>query len=153
MARIQVDLEGFDELKDKLSALSAAAKSSIAKDAVDEGGAVIQFNAQLNARNVFSSAQRGQLRNSIRVESKTTPTGAEAEISPHVIYGRIQELGGTVRPVHASSLHFVIDGKDIFTKQVTIPPRPYLEPAVTEHIDRITQVMKDSISDGIRDAI
>lgn len=144
MAEIKIELEGMKEFQEKIRNLSAAAKASIAKDAVDEGGSVIQYHAQLNARNVFSSNQRGQLRNSIRVESKTIPTGAEAEIGPHVIYGRIQELGGIIPRVHP------ISGKEY---EIKIPARPYLGPAATEHIDQITQVMKDTISDGIRDAV
>lgn len=153
MATIKIDLEGTDELERKLSKLSKAVATTIAKDAVDEGGAVIQFNAQLNARDVFSDNQRGQLRNSIRVESRTTATGAEAEIGPHVIYGRIQELGGTIRPVHAQVLHWVIDGEDRFAKKVTIPARPYLRPAAEDHIPQITDVMKRTIADGINDAV
>lgn len=153
MATVKIDLEGADELERKLSKLSKAAATTIAKDAVDEGGAVIQFNAQLNARDVFSDNQRGQLRNSIRVESNTTATGAEAEIGPHVIYGRIQEYGGTIRPVHAQFLHWVIDGKDVFAKKVTIPARPYLRPAAEDHITQITDVMRRTIADGIDDAV
>lgn len=153
MATIKIDLEGTDELERKLSKLSKAVATTIAKDAVDEGGAVIQFNAQLNARDVFSDNQRGQLRNSIRVESNTTVTGAEAEIGPHVIYGRIQELGGTIRPVHAQALHWVIDGEDRFAKKVTIPARPYLRPAAEDHITQITDVMRRTIADGINDAV
>ena len=165
MATIKIDLEGVDELERKLSKLSKAAATTIAKDAVDEGGAVIQFHAQLNARNVFSDNQRGQLRNSTRnesirnspvqdwIESRTTATGAEAEIGPHVIYGRIQELGGTIRPVHAQALHWVIDGEDRFAKKVTIPARPYLRPAAEEHSPQITEVMRRTLADGINDAV
>ena len=153
MTTIRVELEGKEELERKLSKLSKAAATSIAKDAVDEGGAVVQFYAQLNARNVFSNRQRGQLRNSIRVESQTTISGAEAEIGPHVIYGRIHEFGGTIKPIRAKLLHWVTDGVDHFAKQVTIPARPYLGPAVEEHRDQIIQVMKDAVADGINDAI
>lgn len=152
MTTIKVELQGKAELERKLAKLSKAAATTIAKDAVDEGAAVVQFHAQLNARNVFSSAQRGQLRNSIRSESRTTQSGAEAEIGPHVIYGRIQEYGGTIRPVNAQALHWVSSGVDHFAKQVTIPARPYLRPAVEDHIQEISQVMKDTVADGINDA-
>lgn len=153
MASIRIDIEGTDELERKLKALSKAAATSIAKDAVDEGAAVIQFNAQLNARDVFSDRQRGQLRNSIRSESRIVGNGAEAEIGPHVIYGRIQELGGTIRPVHGQYLKFQIDGEWRQVKQVTIPARPYLRPAAEEHIDQISEVMREAIADGIDNAV
>lgn len=153
MTTIKVNLKGKDELERKLAKLSKSVATSIAKDAVDEGGAVIQFHAQLNARNVFSSRQRGQLRNSIRVESKMTGTGAEAEIGPHVIYGRIQEYGGTIEPVRKQALHWASDGVEHFAKRVTLPARPYLTPAVENHIDQISDVMKRTVADGISDAI
>ena len=153
MATVKVDLEGTEELQQKLSKLSQAAATSIAKDAVDEGAAVIVFNAQLNARDTFSDRQRGQLRNSIRSESKIVGNGAEAEIGPHVIYGRIQELGGTIRPIHGQFLKFQIDGEWKQAKQVTIPARPYLRPAVEDHIDQISSVMKETIADGIEHAV
>ena len=160
MASIRIDIEGTDELERKLKALSKAAATSIAKDAVDEGAAVIQFNAQLNARNVFSDRQRGQLRNSIRSESRIVGNGAEAEIGPNVaeidprvIYGRIQEFGGTIRPVHGQYLKFQIDGEWRQVKQVTIPARPYLRPAAEEHIDQISEVMREAIADGIDNAV
>lgn len=153
MATVRVDLEGTEELQQKLSKLSRAAATSIAKDAVDEGAAVIVFNAQLNARDVFSDRQRGQLRNSIRSESKIVGNGAEAEIGPHVIYGRIQELGGTIRPIHGQFLKFQIDGEWKQAKQVTIPARPYLRPAVEDHIDQISDVMREAIADGIQNAV
>ena len=151
MADISLQIEGKEELARKMSHLSKAVRTSIAKDAVDEGAAVIQFHAQLNARNKFSSRQRGQLRNSIRVESKTSATGAVAEISPHTIYARIQEFGGTIYPRRASMLHWKDEnGEDHFAKSVTIPARPYLRPAAEDHIDQISDVMRQAVEDGIK---
>lgn len=145
----EIVIEGLDQFQAKLAAMSAEAKRRIAKDAVDEGAAVVQFHAQMNARNVFGRRQRGQLRNSIYPESRTTETGAEAVIGPHVIYGRIQEFGGTIRPVQKQVLHFKIDGQDVFTKKVTLPARPYLAPAVNDHKDQIIDVMAASILDNL----
>ncbi len=142
-------LEGFKEFEQKLKTMSAEARGRIAEDAVTEGAAVIQSYAQMNARNVFSRNQRGQLRNSIMMTVRRTGTGAEAEIGPRVIYGRIQELGGTIRPKSAKVLHFKIDDRDIFARQVTIPPRPYLRPAVEDHMDQIRAAMNASIIDSL----
>ena len=112
---------------------------------------MIQFHAQLNARNVFSRRQRGQLRNSIIPKVQQTETGAEAEIGPNVIYGRIQEFGGTIRPVKARALHFKIDDQDIFVKRVTLPPRPYLAPAALDHQQEVVSVMAAAITDGLQE--
>lgn len=150
MSKYRIEVEGREEMEAKLARIGGAVAKTIAKNAVDEGAAVIQFHAQLNARNVFSSRQTGALRNSIRTESRMTATGAEAEVGPHVVYARIQEFGGTIRPVRASRLHFQIDGRDIFAKQVTIPARPYMRPAVQEHIGEISSAMRSAIDDGIQ---
>ena len=153
MTSMHIELEGKAELEQKLATLSKAVAITIAKDAVDEGAAVVQYHAQLNARNVFSNRQRGQLRNSIRVESRATNTGAEAEIVPHVIYARIQEFGGTIRPVHAQFLHWTTDGVDHFARQVTIPARPYLRPAVEDHKPQIMIAMKEAVANGIAESV
>ena len=145
----EIVIEGSEEFREKLRNLSAAARGQIAEDAVTEGAAVIQSYAQLNALHGFSRNQRGTLRNSIYPEVHRTATGAEAEIGPKVIYGRIQELGGTIRPVKAKVLHFRIDDRDIYAKQITLPPRPYLAPAVNDHIDEIRDVMAEAIADGL----
>lgn len=142
----EIVVEGFPEFQQKLQQISAAARGPMAEDAVTEGAAVIQFHAQLNAANVFSRNQRGQLRNSIIPDIKRTENGAEAVIGPRVVYGRIQELGGTIRPIRAKALHFRIDNRDIFVKQVTLPARPYLGPAVNDHMDEIRAVMQESIA-------
>jgi phage gpG-like protein len=47
-----------------------------------------------------------------------------------VIYARIHELGGIIRPVHAKALHFQIDGHWITTKKVVMPRRPYILPVL-----------------------
>lgn len=147
-------LEGADHLIQVMYGLSAAARGRIAKDAVDEGAAVIQFHAQLNARNVFSDKQRGQLRNSIRSESRITGSGAEAEVAPHTIYARIQEFGGVVRPVRAQVLHWVDDaGQDHFAKSVTITEHPYMRPAALDHQAQIADVMSAAVQDGILEEI
>lgn len=43
-----------------------------------------------------------------------------------VIYARIHELGGVIRPVHAKALHFKIGNRWITTQKVTMPKRSYL---------------------------
>lgn len=160
MTTVSVELSGQHELERKLAQLSKAAASSIAKDAVDEGSAVIVFHAQNNALTAFSDNQRGQLRNSIRSESRNTGSGAEAEVGPHVIYGRIQELGGKIFPRPGGYLKFQIDGQWRTIKygskvrdHVEIRPHPYLRPAVEDHIQQISQVMKETVEDGINNAV
>lgn len=151
MADIVLEIDGMGDLSSKMRGLSKAAQGQIAEDAVTEGASVVQFWAQNNAKMTFSNNQRGQLRNSIYPTVQKTTEGVTAEVGPHVIYGRIQELGGTVRPIRAKMLHFVIDHQDIFAKQVTITPHPYLRPAVEDHEEQIRSVVAASIADGIEE--
>ena len=43
-----------------------------------------------------------------------------------LVYARIHQLGGTIRPSRAQLLHFEIGGEHVFAREVTIPARPYL---------------------------
>ena len=122
------------------------------KAAVLAGGHVIEGYAKINVEKTFSHKSVGGagLGGSIQtVLSKSTATSAEVDVGPTVIYGRIQELGGIVRPVIAKMLSWVDDGVRIFAKLVHIPARPYLRPAVDENLDRIG----DAISYQLREQI
>lgn len=53
-------------------------------------------------------------------------TGNTAVIGSGLIYARIHQLGGTITPRKAKRLRFMLGGKAVFAKKVTIPARPYL---------------------------
>ena len=84
--------------------------------------------------------------------SKAAETKVEVDVGPTVIYGRIHEFGGIIRPVTAKFLHFIIDGIEIFTKLVQIPARPYLRPAFDEHKDEIVDAMMHQVKKAIEQA-
>jgi hypothetical protein len=137
--------------------------------AVTRSAALVQRQAKINTTTVFANrAGRAgpteQLSKSIWVRSNESQLSAD--IGPHVIYGRIQELGGTIRPVHAKmlaipigtmkgyartheGLHiqrmnghvFLVDERGvlqyILKDFVIIEPRPYLSPALAAQQDNI----------------
>lgn len=111
------------------------------------GGHVIEANAKINANNVFSSNATNTLAGSIQTVLKNASANhAETSTGPSVVYGRIQELGGTIKPVHAKMLHWISDtGEHIFANVVHLPPRPYLRPAVDEHKDDIGKAVAAQI--------
>jgi hypothetical protein len=121
-----------------------ATQEALAKS-VMAGGQVVEAYAKINVEKTFSSKATGGagLGGSIQtVLSKTTSTEAEADVGPTVIYGRIQELGGIIKPVYAAMLHWVNDaGEDIFAHLVHIPPRPYLRPALDEHREEVLEAI------------
>lgn len=125
-----VEIEGLDEMLKNLAKIDKGIRNDVALEAVQEGAAIIQARAVQNAP-VLTSA----LRNSIRTESRKTGNGAEAEIGPHVIYGRIQELGGYTGRGHKTK----IVGKF------------YLSRAVEEKKGEVSRVMAETIRDYLGD--
>lgn len=62
-----------------------------------------------------------------------------------VVYARIRELGGTIRPKTAQALKFRLDdGTFAIVKQVTIPARPYLRPAADEEYPKLADRIRAS---------
>lgn len=136
-------IEGMDEFIRDLGKLSAAARSEKALDALEAGGHVIATYAQDNARNKLNQHPTGNLTNSIGVrrEGKTILAGVFG-----VVYAKAQEFGAIITPKKGPYLVFQIDGKWIFTKKVHLKPKPYLRPAVDNHMGEI----KDAIIDALR---
>jgi hypothetical protein len=131
--------------------------------AVTRSAALVQRQAKLNTQAVFANPT-GNLARSIMVHANESRLSAD--IGPHVIYGRIQELGGTIRPVHAKmlaipigtmkgyartheGLHirklngtlFLFDDENVaqyvLKDFVIIKPRPYLVSALAAQQDNI----------------
>ena len=124
---------------------------------------LVRRQAMLNTQTVFANPT-GHLARSIMVHANESRLSAD--IGPHVIYGRIQELGGTIRPVHAKmlaipigtmkgyartheGLHiqrangqlFLFDdagvAQYVLKAWVVIKPHPYLVPALAAQQDNI----------------
>lgn len=119
-------ITGTSELLANLRRINEGVRSQAAREAVEEGAAVIQYQGMANAP-VRTSA----LRNSFRIESRTSGQGAVAEVGPHVIYARIQEFGGHTGRGHKT----YINGKH------------YLERAVEAKHGQVISVMGDVIRD------
>lgn len=123
------------------------------KNAVEAGGRIVEAYAKVNVVNTFKH-QTGNLANSIRVEVTASPDRAVARIGPTAIYGRIQELGGTVKPLIKKKLYFMgEDGRLRTAMSVTLPARPYLKPAVEEHEDEILKAVAEKLRIEIEGAL
>ena len=122
-------------------------------NATARGIAVIQTQARMNA----SSGRPGLImRSGDLVRSitntpvkQTSPGTWMAQTAPHVVYGRIQELGGTIVPKAGDDwLTWIGVRSDgtvglIRKKSVTLVPRPYLGPALKESGDLVTKICVD----------
>lgn len=91
----------------------------------------------------------GNLRRSI--ESGTDEYGGKAIgwLGSNVVYARIHELGGLIRPKSGKYLRFPIEGQWVTVRQVRIPPRPYLEPSIDESLDDIGNSIANSIIEEV----
>ena len=154
--------------KDNFSAVRKQITGDGLLKAARGGGRVIQSYAMINAERVFSANSKQELAGSIQVvDSKSTPKYAEVDVGPTVIYGRIRELGGMIRPIHAKKLAwplggggggkqkaggkiFVSDGK-VFADFLQVTPTPYLRPAVDEHEKEISQAVGHQLRKQIED--
>ena len=142
-------------LKNNVKTIRGVVTGAALKSAVMAGGQTLENYAKINVEKTFSSKSTGAagLGGSIQtIVSTATEIKAEVDVGPTVIYGRIHEFGGIIRPVTAKFLHFIIDGIEIFTKLVQIPARPYLRPAFDEHKDEIVDAMMHQVKKAIEQA-
>ena len=140
---INITLTGTEELQANLSRLDKRVRGDGAVRIVTAGAKQIMDHARLNIQHVFSKHQSSQLANSISIEAEKKGNGAVAHVIPHTPYDRIQEKGGTIVPVHKKMLAWKDPdtGQMIFARKVTLPARPYLEPAAKDHTGDIVSAM------------
>jgi hypothetical protein len=68
-------------------------------------------------------------------------------------YARIHEEGGNIYPVKAKALRFqLFDGKWIVTRKVTMPARPYLEPALWGSEYKVRRTWEAEVDKGLQKA-
>ncbi len=138
---------------DALNKMEANVRSKALRNAVEAGARVVEGHAKVNIVNTFKK-QTGNLANSIRVETTQNGDQARALIGPTAIYGRIQELGGTVKPLTAKRLHWVNEnGEHRTALEVTLPARPYLKPAMEDNEDAIVNAVAENLRIEIEGAI
>jgi len=135
----------LDKLDSKLS-------QETLKRAALAGGEVIRGNAKVNINKTFSKSHGDAgLAGTIQVVvENSSPNGCEISVGPTAIHGRIRELGGTIKPINKKLLSWVDEaGERAFAKSVTVEPKPYLRPAVDEHVREIEAATGEQIRQGI----
>lgn len=106
---------------------------------VEQGGAALAGQAQDNA-----PVKTGALRRSIYAEPPESNGVASwtTQVAPHVIYARIQELGGVVTAHGDYSLHNPATGQ-YFGHSVYIPGKFYLTRAVGQFAGKFQSIASD----------
>lgn len=69
-----------------------------------------------------------------------------------LIYAPVHEYGAVIKPKNKPFLRFQIGERWVTLKQVTIPARPYIEPAIRDNIDEVDNIIATTITDGINNA-
>ena len=90
-------------------------------------------------------SRTGNLRRSISSGVDVKGNSMVGWIGSNLIYARIHELGGTIRPRAGKYLRFQISGQWKTVRQALIPQRPFIEPGITENIDEIKELIISSI--------
>jgi len=101
--------------------------------------------AESKAKKSFGKAgnlksRTGHLRRSI----KSGATANKGWLSNDVVYAGIHEYGGTIK-AKGNYLKFKIGNQFVSVKQVVIPARPFLKPAITENMRKIEDLIFDRI--------
>lgn len=108
----------------------------------------VRDGALILARGIDRRAPRrsGRLARSFQV----SPVSAtEYTVGSDLIYAPVHEFGAVIFPRRRRFLRFVIAGRVIFAKKVTIPARPYVEPTFVEDgqraLDRVAERIERAI--------
>ena len=88
----------------------------------------------------YLTKRSGTLQAAIMPRRMGKLAGVEVDLAK-VKYARIQELGGVIRPKRKPYLAFKINGVWIRAQSVTIPKRPYLEPARRSAGERLPEIV------------
>jgi len=88
----------------------------------------------------------GKLRESIKHTSKIVGTNLIGTLTSDRIYARIQEEGGVIK-AKGGFLRFPIGGSWVSVESVTIPRRSFLRPAIQDNLNKINQIITDSVSE------
>ena len=153
MSEFSVQVTGVKELIEKLG--KATAQETI-EPALFRGAAHL---ADWSVRNRLSgrisqfvglNRQSGRLANSITVSRSIDRNALTFFIGTNVKYARIHEFGGIIRAKNAPYLAFKIGEKFIRKKQVVIPARPFLSPAInTDNANIITNHIQKTIDKAL----
>lgn len=125
------------------------------KKALLEGVKKSMFFVEGKAKESFGKAgklkvQTGHLRRSIKSSVKERHNMLVASLFSNVIYAAIHESGGVIRATNKPYLKFQIGNRWVSVKEVTIPARPYLEPAISENVDEMYKIIYDNIKERMR---
>jgi HK97 gp10 family phage protein len=132
-------ITGIKNLTDNLEKILS--NRQMFEDAMLKGGVFAEGEAKKNAPKQTRTLARSINAEIIPTFDRTILVG----IGTNIIYARIHELGGTIKAKKGQYLKFFIKGKFIQVKQVTIPARPYLTPAIEDNVTEIEKIIGEEL--------
>ncbi len=143
---LNVRVQGAEALINRLEHIASGKKSALAR-ALTKAAIKIESSAK---REGFTGRPRLQSHaGSAGLAGSIThfvdASALRAVVGTNKIYARIHEFGGTIKPVRARMLAWQTDGEWHFAKQVTIPPRPYLGPALKSNRPAVEKLMAGEV--------
>ena len=109
-----------------------------------EGEAKKSFNKPGNLH-----VRSGYLRRSIIGTVEDRYKYLVASLSSNVVYAAIHEYGGKIKAKNSAYLKFTVEGRWVTLKEVYIRPRPFLRPAVEKNLDKIEDIISETVTIGI----
>jgi phage gpG-like protein len=108
------------------------------------------FYAERKAKVSFGTAGKpnvrtGHLRRSIQSDVRKKYDSLVGILFSDVVYAAVQEYGATIKPRVKDFLRFQVNGDFVYTRQVIIPARPFLGPALQDNLTTIQQIVRDEI--------
>jgi len=143
-----------DKITIKLSAESEAMLKAIPMEfwkGVVKGSKKAILFVEEKAKKDFSGSNQlnvrsGYLRRSINSSVKVEGNKVIGAVGASAIYAAIHEFGGTITARASDYLKFSVGGNFVSVKQVIIPPRPYLRPAIDKSKPSIKEIIQNSIT-------
>lgn len=149
MGRELVELDGDIELVEKLTQLLSIDPQGV-KEALQEGGLIVQREAQANVRR-RGLVKTGELERSITMNVRP---GLNIVIGTKLGWrAKIHEYGGTISPKRAKFLQFKVGGSWKRVRRVTMPARPFLRPALLDNAERVVRRIGDVLMVKIREKV
>jgi phage gpG-like protein len=116
-----------------------------------EGMRQAMLHAESKSKKSFNKpgnlhVRTGHLRRSIESSIRDRRSEIIGVISSNVKYANVHEFGATITPKTGTYLKFkTIGGGWVTTKEVVIPARPFLKPAITDNMEHIQDIIEKKI--------
>lgn len=140
MVEPSIKIVGDKKLALKLSRKAKRLKPDVMVKCINESLIDMLGQVRKNISNVILNVgfeRGGQLRRSFHIKNASVAT-LSGKIGSPMIYARIHEFGGIIKPVRAKWLRFKTrDGSWHMVKQVKIPARKYFSKSIKQAMPKV----------------